>query len=378
VKLLILGASARAAVWSAARAGFEPLAVDLFADRDLRTLTSDCRRVEPGDYPEGLLAAAESLPDCPWIYTGALENRPDLIERIAAKRTLWGNGAATVRAARGPVLLADALKSAGLCTPEVRLEHELLPRDGSWLRKPFASCAGHGVIPFTAPCTKRTAWYYQERIDGPSFSAIFVGRSGGAVLRGVTRQLIGRESAPFAYRGNIAPWPVSTHVLERLAAVGQVLACSFGLVGLFGVDWVLKDDEPWPVELNPRYTAAVDALELALGSSLLAEHCAACAGIPSDDVAKPPTRVRRFVGKEIVFAPSAGVFVDSELTPLSSTINLDAVPEIADIPARGTRFEAGDPVLTVYSEGASHEECSSALMLRLDRWRRQLLKRSEV
>ena len=45
---------------------------------------------------------------------------------------------------------------------------------------------------------------------------------------------------------------------------------AFGLAGWFGVDFILRDGIPWPVEINPRYTASVEIHELASGRSLLA------------------------------------------------------------------------------------------------------------
>ena len=95
-------------------------------------------------------------------------------------------------------------------------------------------------------------------------------------LIGVTRQLIGAPGSPFAYRGSIGPVTISERLKARLDLMGRVLASEFALVGLFGVDFILRDDEPWPVEVNPRYTASVEVLELALGRSLLAEHLRAC------------------------------------------------------------------------------------------------------
>ena len=122
--------------------------------------------------------------------------------------------------------------------------------------------------------TKRPAWpcFYQERIDGLSLSALFIGGSVKPTFAGVTRQLIGRPGADFAYVGSLGPWPVTPAEATRIRTLGAVLATSFGLRGLFGVDFILSDGHPWPVEINPRYTASVEVLELALGASLLAAH----------------------------------------------------------------------------------------------------------
>jgi uncharacterized protein len=357
--LLILGASARAAAYSARRAGFSPATIDLFADRDL-SFIANSRRIPRASYPDGLVEAAAESSAAPWIYTGALENRPDLIDRLQADRTLWGNGAETLRDVRSPIALAEALRSAGLNAPEVRLERPTAQRDGSWLRKPLASVGGYGVVKFgTTTTLSARPSYYQRFIDGESLSAVFIGTRQGASLAGVTKQLVGRASAPFAYRGSIAPWPVSNHATSRIADIGDVLARRFGLVGLFGVDLILKDDEPWSVEVNPRYTASVEVIELSTGRALLRNHQEACEGTMLSIDRPTPASAPRFVAKEILFAEGDGVFdVPEGDVPVPGPF---VVPTIADVPARGTRFLPGEPILTVFAEAASRSECLGKL-----------------
>ena len=67
-KLLIIGASARAAAMSAIRSGFEPWAADRFGDLDLRACAPT---VQVDDYPAGLEQALSAAPAGPWLYTGA-------------------------------------------------------------------------------------------------------------------------------------------------------------------------------------------------------------------------------------------------------------------------------------------------------------------
>ncbi len=159
---------------------------------------------------------------------------------------------------------------------------------------------------------------------------------------------------------------------DRIATLGRVLAAAFGLVGLFGVDLVLRDATPWPVEVNPRYTASVEVLELALGRSLLTEHLAACAPLEAIDAIAPPApgATGNVVGKSIVFAPRECRFPESiDWSPIPIPI-LSAfdVPDVADVPDPGTAFVAGEPVLTVFAHGASIEVCEERLQERRARW----------
>ncbi len=145
--LLILGASARAAAFSAIRIGLRPTCIDLFADADLAS-TCPALWVEPGHYPDGLARLAADLPPMPCLYTGAIENHPDLVDRISARHRLLGIQGDSLRAVRDPIALADAVRVAGLAAPEVRIEPTGLPVDGSWLRKPIASAGGRGISPW--------------------------------------------------------------------------------------------------------------------------------------------------------------------------------------------------------------------------------------
>lgn len=365
--MVVLGASARAAAWSALRAGLMPSAADLFADQDLAAVAA-CSRVDAGDYPEGLIAAAESLPPGPWFYTGALENRPDLIERLGRTRVLWGNGPDVARAARDPVAVTDALRSSGFGTAQVRLDPTGLPRDGSWLRKPLASGGGLGIEPLTPEShAESSPSYYQERLYGPSFSAVFVGTRTGALLAGITLQWTGRPGEPFAYRGSLTPWPVAIETGRRIAALGPALASRFGLVGLFGVDMIVEDDgEPCVVEVNPRYTASVEVIELSSGRSLVAAHRLACEGQPLGR--SWPMSPVRTVAKEVLYAEREFVFEGLGDVPRWEPDDPFRVPNNGDVPRAGTRFGAGDPVATVFGKGTDLIDVGFSLAGRRALW----------
>ncbi len=146
-RLLIVGASARAAAYSAWRDGFEPFACDLFADADLRRLCS-CRPMR--QYPAGLVNAASQQPASPFLYTGGLENHPAIVDRIARDRPLLGNPGKVLRAVRDPGRLAAALKSHGLPAPCCEPLGAAVAIDGRWLLKRRASAGGAGVRPGTA------------------------------------------------------------------------------------------------------------------------------------------------------------------------------------------------------------------------------------
>ena len=141
-KLAIVGASVRAAAFSALRAGFLPVCADRFADLDLR------RRVpvvQVDHYPDGLAEAILREPVGGWLYTGALENCPDLVDRIAASCPLLGVPGEKLAAVRDPFRLADELAAEGIPFPPIEYAGDRLPVDGPWLRKPKRGGGGAGI-----------------------------------------------------------------------------------------------------------------------------------------------------------------------------------------------------------------------------------------
>jgi predicted ATP-grasp superfamily ATP-dependent carboligase len=145
MNLIIIGASARAAAFSAHRAGLRPWCVDLFGDADLAR-RFPVRRIPLDNYPHGLLRALADAPDGPVLYTGGLENYPGLIARI--NRPLWGNSPEVLRRVRSPYVLDDMLRRHGLPALALRADPPSAADSRRWLLKPLAGSGGLGIRPY--------------------------------------------------------------------------------------------------------------------------------------------------------------------------------------------------------------------------------------
>jgi predicted ATP-grasp superfamily ATP-dependent carboligase len=362
--LILFGASTRAAAFSALRAGFRPWCADLFADADLQARCPAMRL--PGAYPEGFLDWIGAELPGPWMYTGGLENRPYLVERMARRRPLWGNDCPVLLRARNPDLVRVAALAAGLPAPAFKEFFRRSP-SGRWLVKPIWGLGEpiHFWTAADADDRPSPLVYLQEFIEGESQSAVFCAEGNRAHLLGVSRQLVGEgflHAAPFRYCGSVGPLrpePAQRQVLERF---GSILARKCGLRGLFGVDGIVRDGAFWPVELNPRYTASVEVLEYALGLSAMAWHRAAF--VPSAPRPAPPAdEPTPCVGKAVAFArddlrfPDDGPWNDV----LRSPPILSEPPAFADIPHPGTTIKAGWPILTLFARAGAPDACLDAL-----------------
>src|SRR5262249_33288556 len=154
--------------------------------------------------------------------------------------------------ARDPFALARTLRAADLPCPAVRRADES-PPPGRWLVKPRAGAGGAGIRfrgPAAPPLPRGAD--LREFIDGEPRSAVFVADGDGSRLLGVTGQLVGvcwLHAGPFRYCGSVGPLALGgaeRAVWERL---GVAVARFAGLRGLFGIDAVVRDGVPWPVEV---------------------------------------------------------------------------------------------------------------------------------
>lgn len=378
--LVVVGASVRALACSATRAGWLVHAGDLFADADLRATAAAITRVAGRGrhgYPQGLAAVLETSPPGPWCYSGALENHPDLLDAMAARRPLAGNGGVVVRAVRDHARLHAALAEAGLDAPATFSSPRGLPTDGSFLVKPRRSAGGRGIRPWhggRAP----TGHVWQERVAGRSWSLSFLCGAGRGRLWGASRQLVGRawcHASPFAYCGSVAVDPSSLLAPTRSHArrLGDLLGGSFGLVGLVGADVVLDaSGRLHVIEINPRPTASMELTERMGAGSLAADHLAAC-GVASPrarTVARPAGSGATWA-KAVLFAPRPIHVTPSRaerLAALSAAWTArDGWPAVADIPSTDSHIPAGSPVVTLFASATSETLARRRLRERTER-----------
>ena len=367
--IVIFGASVRAAAFSALRAGLQPWCADLFADADLR-ICCQAIRIPPAEYPKGFVTLAAKAPPGPWMYTGGLENYPALVERISTSRPLWGNSAVTLSIARSPVSLASIFRSNGISFPIVHEFSTKLPQQGRWLLKPRRGAGGAGIHFHNSIGTRRSSnkqVYFQEYIEGVPCSAVYIGLENGAKLLGTTRQLVGEtwlNAAPFHYCGSIGPLVLEPSIQREVERIGNVLVQECFLRGLFGVDFILSEGIPWPVEVNPRYPASTEILEFALGIKAMVFHRAAFdpSAVESLSVADVPGSESTFVGKAILFAKDSVEFPrDGPWTSSVSGKSMVRMPDFADIPEPNRVMKRGAPILTFFTRSTTLDGCLSEL-----------------
>jgi predicted ATP-grasp superfamily ATP-dependent carboligase len=377
--VLLAGVSTRAAAESAARAGYAVTSIDAFADLDQHP-SVQAQSLGRRFSPDAAARAALAISCDAVAYGSNFENHPSAIGQLARGRALWGNPSDVIRRVRDPKVLSYALRRRGLPAPAVADEPPTESqtarsgsrRERSWLVKPRASGGGHRVRPWRDGMRLPPDSYLQEFIDGTPTSIVFVASSGRAVPIGLCRQLIGENAfggSGYRYCGNILTAAgEDDEVVDAACAVASAVCEEFGLVGVNGIDMMVKNGVPYSIEVNPRWCASMELVERAYAISVFGAHAAVWRDrvIPNFDLAQA-RRGARATGKAVVFARRDVVVGETRAWLAERDAAAAAAGDLRDIPREGTRIRTGRPVCTVFASGRASEECHAELARRANR-----------
>ena len=378
-RVLLAGVSTRDIAESAVRAGYEVVAVDGFGDLDLQACATEVHvvRVDGRFSARAAAAAARDVSCEAVVYEASFENHPSAVRALATNRMLWGNPPSVLARARDPRRLARVVGDAGLPGPRVRFTRPALRARGGWLVKPLRSGGGDGVAVWRGGAPVPRGSYLQERISGVTGSLVFAADGRRAVPLGLSRILAGETAFGadgFRYCGSILgsagdpQFAADDRLLQRATLLAESVTRAFGLVGVNGVDFVARRGFPYAIEVNPRYTAAMELVERAYGISLFDVHARACRqALPAFDVAAARRRAPEAIGKAIVYARRTSV--------LGDTRSWLSDPDVRDISPPGTRFAPREPICTIFARGRDAAACVAALERRAVRLYRDVERR---
>ena len=374
MRILITGVSARAIAESAYRAGWaeKVLTVDYFGDLDLKRLCENYSLRRDGRSRYSVARLLQACDRFRWdavVYTANLENYPSAVERLAAAGRLLGNGPRTLAEVRDPKKFLSCLEHAGVTIPRTALSSEAPALSGAVLEKPRKGGGGHGIAMVSSGVGKRRGAYLQEYVRGLPCSVAFVADGQRATLLGVSQQLIGDTAfgaGGFRYCGSLLGkglpgMPKFDRLVGHLDAIVGHLTSAFHLVGVNGMDFILQGSEVYPLELNPRYTASMELVEVAYGLNIFSTHISACDGVlPLFDLRRAP---EVYWGKGILFA---------ERDAISPATDDWWERGIRDTPFPGERIRAGSPICTILGSGADRETCYRDLLKRAEELKREI------
>jgi uncharacterized protein len=343
--VLIAAISGRALAASAYRAGYLPLVADFFGDQDtlqvahahFRLAGHLARGIEERALAEALSKLSERRRPLGVVCGTGFEDRTQLLQQIARRWRLFGNGAETVAKIKDSEFLSTLCGNLKIPFPESSLAKPASPAD--WLAKRKGGAGGAHIRPALRPDRAANETYYQRRISGTSISGLFLADGARAVVLGFSEQWsMPTERQPYRYGGAVRPANVTSCSAGALTAAIQRLTAAVPLFGLNSADFLVDGEQYWLLEINPRPGATLDLFEPPDGS-LFALHMAACSGTLAASVHNPDGA-----------KATAIVYAEHDIPAVPK---LDWPSWTADRPVAGSAIKVGEPLCTVYADGSS-------------------------
>ncbi len=200
-------------------------------------------------------------------------------------------------------------------------------------------------------------WVIQEYIEGIPISCTIISNGKECEVVSINRQIIGDKNlnSPkgFMYCGNIVPMDLSKKTEKLVKKTSIMLAKELGLRGVNGFDYVLKDNYPYLMEINPRIPGSVRATELSFGLNLLDLH------IKSFDLnnwarLRKTIKSAKFKGystKLILFAPKE---ISKKFIP-----QINKLEYVHDKSESNRKILKGEPICTILYLGRTLQESHS-------------------
>ncbi len=367
-KILAVGYSVRHIVCSGSRAGYEMYAADAFGDVDTRRCAKKYFPLNPLQFQADVRLLEEEINKMDGIIIGSGFESADFgFLNAEDRRKILGNAPEKTKEVSNKAWLASRLDDFGIAHPLTCTGREIAEGEekAKHLHYPAVvkpAYGGGGTANFFCNtekelirCAKQLPEFlYQEYIKGKHASVSLISSKREAVSVCLNEQLIGLDSlyapGPFVYCGNVSPFV--TKFSEQVCEIAEEIAMELGLTGSNGVDFVITDDGPFVIEVNPRFQGTLDTVELSTGLNLVDAHVKAVRG----DLLVERAMAKKYAAKAIVFAKQGGVVVG----------NLD-ICGIVDIPEKGRIIKPGEPIATGIGIGDSRESAFAEALKNVER-----------
>ncbi len=392
--VLVAGFNTRPLVYSLHRAGYDVYAVDFFGDLDLYPFVKDCLiltkklsvnyEIAKSNYSEYLslliLELLDKYPDIKYLIIGSglddgIEERALILKDIKRKKYKifnLNNELEAIKKSRNTEFIFNLLVKFGYDVPRTvsfredkskvnKLEYPFIlkKKSGSGGTNVY-KIRNESDLLFHINLINREGfipkdWLIQEYIEGNPVSCTTISNGVESEVISVNNQIIGDNkylNAPkeFMYCGNVVPANVFAEERKLIVDISLKLSTELGLKGINGFDFVLKNQYPYLIEINPRIPGSIRASEEAMNINLLDLHIKSFTVKGWESVKKTlkNAKIENFATKMIFFAPKE---IDKNL--LYKINDLEYVHDKSE-PAKN--IYKGEPVCTILFKANSSSD----------------------
>ncbi len=352
--VLIIASSARMLLQAASDQGYKAVAIDCFADVDSRQLATELVKVDSlcvTEVKKALIALQQTHLIHIVIYGSGLESEPETLQYLQQHYHLLGNSFEIVSYLLNKPEFFAFLKKQHIFYPETVFDSPEAT-DG-WLMKPYAAEGGIG-IQWAENASSQSGHYWQQYCAGDSCSVLFLANGREFQIIGFHKQLLSRRGKnAFIFSGLINQFPLQSWLQPQIADYLGKLLSEYPLKGLNSLDFIVKHQRCYVLEVNPRPSASLALYD----SSLVRSHIASCQSEGSlDSIAK----INSFKAYQIIFADNRIII----------PLKFPWPQWVSDRPQAASIINTDEPICSIIACGKTEQQVMYLLKARAQ----QLLK----
>jgi uncharacterized protein len=373
--ILVIGFDTRNIVCSARRAGYKVCSIDAFRDLDLQECAYassllECRTAQ--ELRELETSKIKAQTDAFGIEFDAivLGSGMEMLDYSCFSCTVLTSSPDNVRKASNKKYLSKRLEALGISHPNCYSPDEIEAIEYPVIVKPVSG--GGGIFNRIARNKQELMSVLedffrldqnrlgkdfveelvviQDFLEGTPSSVSLLSTKNEALSVAVNEQLIGipwLSRLPFAYCGNITPF--KNKQADEMETLAEEIVLDFKLLGSNGVDFLVTENGPIVLEINPRFQGSLDTVEKAMNINLFEAH----AGCFRDKLPSKP-KANCFAARGIIYSDRE-LFIDEKL--------MDVIlrEKGADIPSKGMKIEPDWPLTSLFSCTSTREDALLSL-----------------
>ena len=332
--VLVVGYNARVMACPARRAGFKAYSLSHYDDLDLLKCVEK-NFTFSGELPTDIRPWLDRV-KADYVVLGSGFEDVDLPASM-----VLGNDPKICRNVVNKLWLAEKLKKMGMPHPRIYYDRKNLTFP--CVAKPIKGGGGvhNFLVKDESMIPEGNEYFFQEYVTGKPLSVSVLSTGKEAKPIALNEILVGKKWAgqekEFGYCGNVTPY--RTRFQEQMYDIARELIPALGLVGHNGIDFIVNKDGPRVLEINPRFTGAVDTVELALKENMFKAHVDAINGKLNE------YKIKQYAIKAILFARTTTKITGNMMAPM-----------VADVPQAGHVYENGEAICTVMGAGNTRGE----------------------
>jgi len=346
--ILIVANSGRMLAQLSRNAGLVPLVIDCFSDCDTQYLALDYVKINTLELKYvkkafSVLSHHNKINHV--IYGSGLERYKSTLKFLYQNLVVLGNTPEIFSLIQNKTYFFSRLKHLGILFPETTFQVPDI--NNNWLVKPEQGEGGLGIKKFEGLSKITAPSYWQKFITGKTMSVLFVAYGNEYKIIGFNKQYFTRiEDNQFVFSGVISQPEINKDIVQTINLWLAALIPDFGLKGINTLDFIVKNNCCYVLEVNARPSASMQLYQ----QDLLTRHINSFIDAQLQSVIV----IKTYKAYKVVFA-EAEVFINDHIQ----------WPQwVVDIPKSGSIIHTGMPICSIIADGKNEPQINNLLLNR--------------